>query len=278
MGMRIWWQHIFPPQDQMEREIGLRTPVLIEDASTRVLENLRRVARPDTEIDFHYVRHSAYLVQTPYHEMLNNVWLVEGVIEAERQGYDAVIIGCANDPALCAARQAVDIPVVAPTESAMLLACTLGGRFGMITALDENLAFCDRNIRGYGMDLRTARPVRVFRMGENWVSFLFEMMMNPAIIQPQFDRLCRACVADGAEVILPVCCALSPAVSMLGYREVPSTGVPVLDVTHAALKTAETLVDLWRGAGVGKSQRCTFKSVPREMRDAMGALARPGTK
>ncbi len=277
MGMKIWWQHIFPTQEQIRQEIGLTIPVCIEDAKARLFENLRRVARPDTEIDFHYIKRSAYLVQTPYLEMLNNIALVDGIIEAERQGYDAAIIGCADDPALHAARQAVDIPVVAPTESAMLLACTVGSRFGMITVMDELVAFCERSIRNYGMESRAVRPIRVFPMGQNWISFLFEMIAHPHVLQPRFDEICRACVADGAEVILPVCCALSPATTLLGYREVPGTGVPILDVTHAAIKMAETLVDLRRGSGLGKSQRCTFKSVSREMRDAMGALARQGT-
>ncbi|MBI5118280.1 hypothetical protein HZA56_17525 [Candidatus Poribacteria bacterium] len=275
MGMKIWWQNIFPPQEQMEKEIDLKTPVSVEHARQKLLENLKRVSRPDTQVDVYDLKHSAYMIETPYLEMLNNVWLIEGVIEAEKQGYDAAIIGCANDPALQQARQAVNIPVVAPTEAATLLACTLGSRFGMITVMDELIAFCDRNIRNYGLEARLARPVRVFQMGENWVSFLFEMMINPQIIQPQFDELCRACVADGAEVILPECCALSPAVTMLGYHEVPGTGVPILDVTHAAVKMAETLVDLKRSIGLGKAMRGIYKSVAPEVRDAMRSLAVP---
>ena len=75
-------------------------------------------------------------------------------------------------------------------------------------------------------------------------------------------------------MIIPACCALSPAATLLGYREVPGTGVPVLDVTRAALKMAETLVDLRRNCGINKSQRRTYKSIPPAMRDAMRALAR----
>jgi allantoin racemase len=272
MGMRIWWQHIFPPQEQIERETGMTLSASVEDAKGRLAENLRKVARPDTEVEVHYIRHSAYLVQSYYTEMLNNIWLLDGVIEAEKQGYDAVIIGCADDPAVREARQAVDIPVVVPTEAAMMLACSLGSRFGMITVLDELVAFCERNIRNYGMESRVVRPVRVHQMGENWVNGLFEMIVNPDVLFPQIEELCLASIADGAEVILPCCCALSPALSLAGYREVPGTGVPIVDVTHAALKLAETLVDLKRAVGLGKSQRRTYKSAPPEIRDAMRAL------
>jgi allantoin racemase len=272
MGMKIWWQHIFPPQEQIERETGMTLTASVEDAKGRVLENLRTVARPDTEVEIHYIKHSAYMVQSYYTEMLNNIWLLDGVIEAEKQGYDAVIIGCADDPGVREARQAVNIPVVVPTEAAMMLANSLGSRFGMITVMDELVAFCERNIRNYGMESRAVRPVRVHDMGENWVNGLFEMLLNPDVLFPQIEELCHQTIADGAEVILPCCCALSPALSLAGYREVTGTGVPIVDVTHAAVKLAETLVDLKRAVGLGKSERRTYKSTPPEIRDAMRSL------
>ncbi len=272
MGMKIWWQNIFPPQDQMEKEAGMALSTSVKEAEARLLENLRTVARPDTEVDVHYLKHSAYMVHFYYTEMLNNIWLLDGVIEAEKQGYDAVIIGCADDPGIREARQAVDIPVIAPAEAAMMLSCSVGSRFSMITVMDELVAFCERNLCNYGMESRVVRPVRVHEIGEDWVNALFEMVINPEVLFPRFEELCHVCIEDGAEVILPCCCALSPALSLAGYREVTGTGVPIIDVTHAALKLAETLVDLKRTVGLGKSRRRTYKSIPTEIRDAMRSL------
>jgi allantoin racemase len=272
MGMKIWWQSVFPPQEQIEREAGITLTASGEEAEGRFLENLRSVARPDTEVHFHYIKHSAYMVHFYYAEMLNNIWLLDGVIEAEREGYDAVIIGCADDPGIREARQAVDIPVVAPAEAAMMLACSLGSSFGVITVMEELVAFCERNIHTYGMESRAVRPVRVHDVGEDWVNALFEMVIEPDVLFPRFEEICRACIDDGAEVILPCCCALSPALSLAGYRGVPGTGVPIVDVTHAAVKLAETLVDLKRAVGLGKSQRRTFKSTPAKIREAMRSM------
>jgi allantoin racemase len=95
------------------------------------------------------------------------------------------------------------------------------------------------------------------------------MILDPKIINPQFEELCRARIADGAEVIIPACATLSPAASLLGYREVPGTGVPIIDVTQAAVKMAELLVDLKWSIGLGKSQKSTYKSVPQKLRDRM---------
>jgi len=51
----------------------------------------------------------------------NGVAMANSIIVAEKQGYDAGIVGCTIDPGLYAARSVVDIPVTACTESAVLL-------------------------------------------------------------------------------------------------------------------------------------------------------------
>lgn len=218
------------------------------------------------------------MVQSYYLEMLNTLWVIDGIIEAEKQGYDAAIIGCAMDPGLLEARQAVDIPVICPMEAAMFLSCILGAKVGVITVMNELMPMCERAIRHSGLEARVAGRVRVHDMGEDWINMLFEMILKPEVIQPQFDVLCKASVTDGGEVIIPACCALSPAASLLGYREVPGTGVPIVDVTWAAVKFAETLVDLKRTAKLAKSRRCSYKSQPAQMRDLMRSfvyMARP---
>ena len=271
MAMKIWWQDILP--DASRSLIG-GDGALQKEGDERIIGNLKKVAREDTTIEVHHLKYSSYIVQASYLEMLNNVWVIDGIIDAEKQGYDAAIIGCGNDPGLQQARQAVDIPVVAPTEAAMLLACTLGFKFGVITVMEELVPICERNIREYGLESRATRPVRVYQLGSDPFRSLGEMVFNPSAINPQFEELCRACIADGAEVIIPACAALSPATSFLGYKEVPGTGVPVIDVTQAAVKMAEVLADLKRSIGLGKSQRNAYKSVPAKVRDRMRSLTK----
>jgi allantoin racemase len=266
MSMKIWWQDIYPETDQFKREFPGLDEGLHRQAYRNMLTGIQKVARADTTVEIHHIRRSSYFVGGPYYEMLNNVWLIEGIIEAEQQGYDAAIIGCGNDPGLVEARQAVDIPVIGVTEAAMFLACTLGHKFGLITVGKQLVPFCERNLRHTGLALRSVPGIRVFDMGENPMDTLYRMMVDPTIILPQFENLCREAIAEGAEVIIPACCALSPATSLLGYKEVPGTGAPVIDVTQAAVKLAETRVDLKRSIGLGKSQVNAYQSLPEEMR------------
>ncbi len=270
MGIKIWWQDILPAADQ---SIKGGDPEVQKKIENTLLSSARKAARQDTEVEVHHVKYSSYAFNASYLEMLNNVWIIDGIIEAETSGYDAVIIGCGNDPGLQEARQAVDIPVIGCTEAAMLLSCSLGSKFGVITVMDEFIPVCEKNIRNYGLGARAATPVKVYQMGSNPFKALFEMVENPSSINPQFEKLCLECIENGAEVIIPACASLSPATSLLGYNIVPGTGVPVIDITQAAVKLAETLVDLKRAAGLGKSQKNTYKSIPPKLRDRMRAAA-----
>ena len=270
MGIKIWWQDILPSAD---RSIVGGDVKVQKEIEKKLLGTARSVARDDTEIEEHHVKYSSYAFNASYLEMLNAVWLIDGIIEAEQKGYDAAIIGCGNDPGLQEARQAVDIPVVGPTEAAMLLACSLGSKFSVITVMDEFIPVSERNIRNYGLGARAAGPVKVYQMGDNPFKALFDMVETPESINPQFDSLCRECIDNGAEVIIPACASLSPATSLLGYKTVPDTGVPVIDITQAAVKLAETLVGLKRSTGLGKSQKSTYKSIPGKLRDRMRAAA-----
>jgi allantoin racemase len=270
MGIKIWWQDILPSSERSIVGGDAATQKKIQD---KLLGTARKAAREDTVIEVHNVKYSSYAFNAAYLEMLNNVWIIDGIIEAETRGYDAAIIGCGNDPGLQEARQAVDIPVIGCTEAAMLLACSLGSKFGVVTVMDEFIPVCEKNIRNYGLGSRTAGPVRVYQMGNNPFAALFEMVENPASINPQFEMLCLECIDDGAEVIIPACASLSPATALLGYTVVPGTGVPVIDITQAAVKLAETLVDLKRKTGLSKSQKNAYKSIPAKLRDKMRAAA-----
>ena len=273
MKIKIWWQDIFPSADRIKKDFEIDLSESKEEYDRLFLENLKKVARQDTEIEIHPVKRSSFVIEASYLEMLNNAQVIEGIIEAEEKGYDAAVIGCANDPGLQQARQAVDIPVIGVTEAAMLLACMLGHKFGVITVMDRLVPVCDRNIRNYGLDSRATSPVRVYNTGKDVMQSMIDMILKPETINPQFEELCLACIADGAEVIIPACVALSPAASLLNYNTVLKTGVPVMDVTQTAVKMAELQVDLKRSVGLGKSQRNWYRSLKPENRDRFRSLA-----
>jgi allantoin racemase len=219
-----------------------------------------KVACLDTEVVLRHVSVSGNYVRSLYTELLNNRAVVENTIAAERDGFDAVVLGCWADP-LWEAREAVDIPVVGIGEAAMLLATTLGFKFAVITVAPGVIPTIETDLRLYGLEDRAiTRPVRSLDPPSD-LELLVESVTDPhQRLVPNFERVARKCIEDGAEVIIVGCGYYGPILSLHDYNEIPGTGVPVVDCSAAGLKLAEALADLSRSIGLHKSTALYFRS------------------
>ena len=88
---------------------------------------------------------------------------------------------------------------------------------------------------------------------------LFDQTVMESSIKPKFEAVAKECVRDGAEVVICDDAWLAPALSHFGYSQVGDTGVPVLDASAAAIKLAETLVDLKKLEQLGVSRYLTYQ-------------------
>ncbi len=90
------------------------------------LRYLREIADPGTEVDAVQIAKGPPAIESEVDAVEASLEVLRLVREAEEEGCDAVIIWCEGDPALDAARELVDIPVIGPGESMRLLASMLG--------------------------------------------------------------------------------------------------------------------------------------------------------
>ncbi len=77
--------------------------------------------------------------------------MICNAVKAEREGYDAFIIGHFQDAGLYEARSVVDIPVVSLGEASMLYACQLGQRTGIVTINPRYIPWFHHQIGKYGL-------------------------------------------------------------------------------------------------------------------------------
>lgn len=175
-------------------------------------------------------------IESAYEEMLAIPATLELIMQCERDGHDAAIIGCFGDPGLEAARELVRMPVVGPCESAMLLAAGLGHRFSVLTIYDsliagQELLAVKAGVRGKLASVRATNiPV-------------LELMKDPAATRARLIEVAGACVReDRADAILFGCMTMS---FLDLAREVSqAVGVPAVNAARAALKQAEALVSM----------------------------------
>ena len=200
-----------------------------------------------------------------YFDLLNKKELVEKALEAEKEGYDAVVIHCFLDPGVREAKGVLNIPVVGPAESSLLTACAYGQKFGVVT-ISEPLGVkqMELMIREYGLqDRAILKPVRPISMPwPEWLRKGPEEAIEEVL--PDIVEKARGCVEDGADVVVIGCTMLGPLCTMAGISKIPDTDVPILDCLAVALKTAETMVDFNARMGVPCVGRSGIYRKPRD--------------
>ena len=132
MTIRIWHQSFTVLSDLGAYDAALRA-------------HFKKVARPDTVIDMHGMQPGTYRSNYPGDDIkygaiqyLHGLQFMAAGINAEQQGYDAYAISTLPEPALREIRSLLGIPVVGYGESAMLTACTLGRKFGVLVFIDPD--------------------------------------------------------------------------------------------------------------------------------------------
>lgn len=252
------------PEAKNDKMFGLAKAVV----HNGIAQVVRDTVGVDANVTVGYNNHSSYVTTRAFMTAYNNVGILESLFRAEQDGADVALIACGNDPALLMAREALDIPVVGITESAMLLACALGKRFAVIGIERDCADLVESNMEDYGLTDKAIKrdPVRTADLAESLIPW-FE---NPEIVRnhviPRFEEVARGAIEDGAEVIVTACAGLA-VLTRLGYAKISGTDVPLIEGVLAGAHLAHTYGTLRKRYGITTSKQRTFKGLPRETVD-----------
>lgn len=191
---------------------------------------------PGTEVSVVDVPDGPASIESSYEELLAVPATLEGIRQAEADGLDAVIIGCFGDPGLEAARELVEIPVIGPGESSLLLAASLGHRFSVITILDSVIP--SQEVQAYKAGVRD----KLASVRATDIPVLSLMKDRDATLRRVVEVGRRAIKEDRADALVLGCMTMS----FLGVatEAARALGVPVINAGLAALKSAESLVSM----------------------------------
>jgi allantoin racemase len=190
-----------------------------------------------------------------YYEALVRVDILHLVKQAERDGFDAAVIGCFYDTGLQDAREVAQrMVVVAPCEASTHIASTLGDKFSIIVGRRKWIPQMMENVVRYGMKERLA-CFKTVDLG------VLEFHEDEEETARRFREAGREAVErDGAEVLILGCTATYGF-----YHELQEElGVPVIDSMVAAFKTAEFAAELKDRFGWSHSKIGGYESPPPE--------------
>ncbi|GAA3657791.1 aspartate/glutamate racemase family protein [Microbacterium marinilacus] len=184
---------------------------------------------------------------------VDEVWASAAVLDLIRAdlaagGSDAYVIACFGDPALDAARELVDAPVIGIAEAAMHVAALAGRTFGIVTTLSRTLGRARDLLARYEYERAC-----VAAYGSGVPVLALEETGTAA-----FDEIlgwCRRAVEeDGADAVVLGCAGMADLCHALSAR----LGVPVIDGVAAAVGLGATMARM----GVGVSKRDEYAAPP----------------
>ncbi|MBS0534345.1 MAG: hypothetical protein JSR72_09840 [Proteobacteria bacterium] len=227
----------------------------------RLRAHLKNIVDEGTEVEVHGITpHDSYA--HPIVEMRCAREVICNAVRAEREGYDAFIVGHFQDAGLYEARSVVNIPVVALGEASMLYSCQLGQRVGIVTINTRYIPWFHHQIAKYGLDRRvTGVHAMQFEPGQILKAYESEALAKE--VGELFAEQAKPLVANGCEVLIP-----GGGIPMLLFSAIHGhavDGAPVINGIPIAVKMAEMAVKLRKLAGVGVSRAGEFVKAPPEI-------------
>jgi allantoin racemase len=227
----------------------------------RLRAHLAAVVDPGTTVDIKGITpHDSYAHALV--EMRCAREVICNAVRAEREGYDAFVIGHFQDAGLYEARSAVSIPVVALGEASMLYSCQLGQRSGIVTINTRFIPWFHHQITKYGLERRvTGVHAMQFEPGQILKAYDSDKLAKE--VEELFAAQARPLVADGVDVLIP-----GGGIPMLLFAAISNhvvDGAPVINGIPIVVKMAEMAVKLRKLCGLGVSRVSDYIQPPKEI-------------
>jgi allantoin racemase len=192
---------------------------------------------PGVDLDFVPVRNSCFLLDSYYESILFDAYIAEAGLQAQDEGYDAVVMDTVSDSGLQVLRSRLSIPVIGPGQVAFHLAGILGQTFSVVTMWDTWRFFYKKLFREYGLadNVASVRAVNIPPDVEQLFAGKEEEMY-----QRLTDEAMKAIEEDGADVIVLGSTTMHQAAAYM-TEHLPC---PLINPGPAAVAFAETIVRL----------------------------------
>ncbi len=218
------------------------------NTSTGVTERLvasgKLVANPGTDLIAMTAPRGVPYIATRAEAAIGGAVMLEMLAE-KRGTVDAAIVAAFGDPGLGGARELFDFPIVGMAEAAMLVACTLGRSFAIVSFAKALEPWFAEIVAWHGMSSRCA----VIRMLDEAFGLIDDVQEEKE--QVLADLANRTVTDHDADVVILAGAPLAGLANKIRDR-VP---VPLVDGIQAAVVMAEGLVRL----GLRKATAGTYR-------------------
>jgi Asp/Glu/hydantoin racemase len=216
----------------------------------RVIDNC---ADPGTEVHLQGIHESAGIgVHYRFLEYHDTREVIYNAMRAQREGFDAFLIGNASDSGILAAREVVSIPVLALTETSLLVSCMMGASVGLITVSDKWTPRIMENVRRLGFEARVVGAEGLNTSPLELKKAMVDDRLRGKVVD-DFMASARRLLAKGAEVIVPAGGDVIVFLAEAGTYEIDRA--PIVNGIVELVKMGELAVRLHKYTGRFTSKR-----------------------
>jgi allantoin racemase len=182
--------------------------------------------------------------------------LIKNAVEAEKQGYAAMVITHFQDAGLAEVKSVVDIPVIGLGETTLMHSLTLGRKLGLVTINPVFIPWHEDQVIRYGLQQRVVGVRAVPATVADFID-AFASPQGLQKLKPLWEKECRALLDAGADVIVP-----AGGLPMMLWGGTEMDGAPVVNGVTLVAKTAELAVRLREHGMFKVSRRSNYARPP----------------
>ncbi len=247
MGMRIWHQSMAVLRD-------------VPTYATALQRRLPDIVRSDTEVVLHGLAHGTMDTDYPKEDLgssyLNfvhgNQWIAAG-LDAEEQGFDAMVLATITNPMIREIRALTNIPIIGYGDTVFRMAPFYGQRFGLLFFNSVREGFWVDYIRSLGLDSSFAGIMLAGASFHEVVEAHGDEEKRASVVEKIVESGERLIKETGANVIVPGEMPLNLLLADAGVSNIG--GATVINGLATTFKMAEMMVDLHRSTGMIQSRR-----------------------
>lgn len=191
---------------------------------------LSRALSPDVRVSVDCIPEGPISIESNTDEVLAGPQLLRMGRQAEREGFEALVVYCFSDLAVDALREQLHIPVVGPGEVALAAADMLSNRFTVITTTDGNISRTRRRLMKNRVCREKMTSVRALDIP------VAELREDPDATRRYLEQVClRALEEEGIDTVVLGCLGMA----QYGEAIEEKYGLRVIDPAFLAAAWAE---------------------------------------
>jgi len=239
----------------MPRKINFINPFGTTAYDDLIRETLSHYALRDTTLEITHLTACPADMDYFYPKHFVEAALLEAIMKAEEDGFDAVISGCCYDPAVRVARETVNIPVIGPMEASLSMLPFYGKTAVIVTDHVKAGSLMKDNVKIYG-----ASEVVLGLDVINW--YVKDMVNDTSSVANDVIRVTQESIdKTGAEAVILNCTIIAASYQKYLMNGGKAAPFPILNPNLMALKVAESLADVYQ-QGAYQISRSGFYGQP----------------